>query len=318
MHAMPVRTNPGDTTPVQPSPGPLLDNWNLLRSFIAIYETSTLTGAAQRLVTTQPSMGRHLRELEKSLGETLFLRLPGRLEPNARAEAMYAAIAPMHQAVRDAERLFGEGAEQVSGVVRVAVGEAYAHHVVPQILAPLLNEHPELEIELSVSNQSDNLLRRDADIAVRFFRPQQDGIIARKLGRADMGLYAHESYLARFGEPVGFEIPPGGVLAGFDRLPMQLSASLRGGEPARPLQFRWRSDAVLALQAAIESGACIGMMFNHIAATRPGLRRVLASQVGFTNEVWLCAHDDLRRSSRMRLVWQHLGDALEALLTPPD
>ena len=315
---MPIRNFPGDTTPVQPSPGPQMDNWNLLRSFIAIYETGTLTGAAQRLVTTQPSMGRHLRELEESLGETLFVRLPGRLKPNARADALYAAITPMHQAVRDAERLFGEDTEQVAGLVRVAVGEAYGYHVVPQILAPLLNAYPELEIELSVSNQSENLLRRDADIAVRYFRPQQDGIIVRKLGRADMGLYAHESYLARFGEPVGFEIPPGGVLAGFDRMPMRLSESLRGTAPDRPLQFRWRSDAVLALQAAIESGACIGMMFNHIAANRPGLRRVLASQVGFANEVWLCAHDDLRRSSRMRLVWQHLGDALEALLPPPE
>jgi DNA-binding transcriptional LysR family regulator len=315
---MPVQTTQGDTTPVQPSPGPLLDNWNLLRSFIAIYETGTLTGAAQRLATTQPSMGRHLRELEESLGETLFVRLPGRLKPNARADALYAATAPMHQAVREAERLFGESAEQVSGVVRVAVGEAYAFHVVPQILAPLLNAHPELEIELSVSNQSDNLLRRDADIAVRFFRPQQDDLIARKLGHADMGLYAHESYLARFGEPTGFEIAPGGVVAGFDRMPMPLGASMRGGPPSAPLQFRWRSDAVLALQAAIESGACMGMMFHHIAATRPGLRRVLAERVSFSNEVWLCAHDDLRRSSRMRLVWQHLGDALEALLTHPE
>lgn len=314
---MPIRTLPGDTTPVQPSAGPLLDNWNLLRSFIAIYETGTLTGAAQRLATTQPSMGRHLRELEERLGETLFVRLPGRLKPNARADSLYDAITPMHQAVCDAERLFDQDTEQVAGVVRVAVGDVYGHYVVPQILAPLLNSYPKLEIELSVSNQSDNLLRRDADIAVRFFRPQQDGIIVRKLGRADMGLYAHESYLARFGEPAGFEIPPGGVLAGFDRMPMRLSDSLRNGAPNRPLQFRWRSDAELALQAAIESGTCIGMMFSHIAATRPGLRRVLASQVGLSNEVWLCAHDDLRRSSRMRLVWQHLGDALEALLPSP-
>jgi DNA-binding transcriptional LysR family regulator len=314
MHAMPTRTPPGNTVAVQPSPGPLLDNWNLLRSFLAIHETGTLTGAAQRLGTTQPSMGRHLRELEEGLGETLFVRLPGRLQPNARADALYAATAPMHQAVRDAARLFGDSAEQVSGVVRVAVGEAYGYHVVPQLLAPLLNTHPELEIELSVSNQSDNLLRRDADIAVRFFRPQQDDLIARKLGQADMGLYAHERYLARFGEPQGFELPPGSVITGFDRMTMPLGPALRGGPPRTPLRFRWRTDAVLASQAAIESGACIGMMFHHIAATRPGLRQVLADQVGFSNEVWLCAHDDLRRSSRMQTVWQHLGDGLSALL----
>jgi DNA-binding transcriptional LysR family regulator len=164
-------------------PGPRIDDWNLLRSFIAIYETGTLTDAARRLGMTQPNMGRHLRQLEALLNETLFVRLPSKLKACARADALYVASAPMHQAVREAARLFSDQPERVVGVVRLAVSQAYGYHVVPPLLAPLLHEEPELEIELVVSNHSNNLLRRDADIAVRHFRPQQDDVIARIRGR---------------------------------------------------------------------------------------------------------------------------------------
>ncbi len=298
-------------TPLNP-PTPSFADWNLLRSFLAIYETGTLTGAARRLKTTQPSMGRHLRELEAMLGETLFVRLPGRLKPTDRAHALFEAAAPMHQATREAARLFTDGRQAIVGVVRLSVSEGYGYHVVPQLLTPLLRDHPSLEIELAVSNSSDNLLRRDADIAVRHFRPQQHDLIARKVGDVEMGLFAHEDYLARFGEPTDFDFPEGALIAGFDREPMPLAAALHGAKPAAPLRFRWRSDSVLALQAAVECGAALGMYFVDVAATRPGLRRVLAERVHLKQEVWMCAHDELRRSRRMRQVWDWLGDGLEA------
>lgn len=308
---MPKKSTPPEVKAALP-PGPRLDDWNLLRSFIAIFETGTLTEAAQRLRTTQPSMGRHLRELEALIGETLFVRLPGQLRPTERAQSLFEAAAPMQQAVRDAAGLFTESQQGVVGVVRVAVSEAFGYHVVPRLLAPLLNAHPELEIELAVSNHSDNLLRRDADIAVRHFRPQQDDLLVRKVGETEFGLFAHQDFINRFGEPKGFDIPLGAVITGFDRQPMPIGAALRGPLPTTPPRFRWRSDSVLALQAAVECGAAAGIYFADIAAERPGLRRVLAQHIGQKQEVWLCAHDELKRSRRMRLVWECLGDALEA------
>ncbi len=310
--SMPKRqSSPPEITPAK-SPGPQFSDWNLLRSFLAIYETGTLTEAAQRLNTTQPSMGRHLRELETLIAETLFVRLPGKLKPNERAHALFEATAPMHQAIRDAARIFTDNHDNIVGVVRLAVSEAYGYYVVPRLLTPLLREQPELEIELAVSNRSDNLLRRDADIAVRHFRPQQDNLIARKVGETELGLFAHEDYIMRFGEPIDFTQPEGAVLAGFDREPMPLTQVLRGEGPDSPLRFRWRSDSMMTLHASVECGAAIGMYFVDIAAERPGLRRVLADRVGLKQEVWLCAHDELRRSRRMRYVWDQLGESLEA------
>ena len=169
--------------------GPRLSDWNLLRSFIAVYEAGTLTEAARRLGSTQPSLGRHVRELEQQLGEALFTRKPGRLAPTEAARALYARAGPMQAAARDAERLFGEARHSVAGTVRVAVSEVYGSLVVAPLLAPLLAAYPELEIELSVSNRADNVLRRDADIAVRFFRPDQEDLIATLLGRTELGLF---------------------------------------------------------------------------------------------------------------------------------
>ena len=302
---------------IEPRAGPNIADWNLLRSFLAIYETGTLTLAAKRLGSTQPNMGRHLRELEGVIGETLFVRRPGRLEANDHAHRLFLAVSPMANSIRDAERVFTDakgGRTEIAGVVRVAVSELFAYYVMPEILSTMLHDEPELEIELSVSNLTDNLLRRDADIAVRFYRPEQSDIIAYPLGHVTFGLYAHEDYIAKFGEPKGYDIPVGGFLTGYDKEPFPLAAALREGAPPVPLRFRFRSDFTLARQAIVECGGGIGMMQTDIAATRPGLRRVLADQVELRQPVWLCAHDELRRSQRMRYVWDRLKEGIEAKL----
>ena len=308
---MPLKSEKLRQADTAPNAAPNLTDWNLLRSFVAIYDTGTLTAAAKRLGITQPSLGRHLRELEQLVRETLFTRLPGKLKPTERADELFAATYEMHHAVRNAELLFSSNRERLSGVVRVAVAEAYGYHVVPQLLGALLNEQPELEIELSVSNRSDNLLRRDADIAMRFFRPNQDNLIAVKLGNAEMGLFAHQDFIARFGEPTDFTPSEGAFVTSFDRQDMPVKPSIRGGDTSKLPRFRFRSDSVMARQAIVTSGTGVSMLFVDIAATLPGLKRVLADKVSLAQEVWLCAHDELRRSSRMRFVWDRLEAELK-------
>jgi len=312
---MPPRKSNVPVVQAEPRPALQLPDWNLLRSFVTVFETGTLTEAALQLGTTQPSVGRHIRELETQLGETLFVRLPGRLKPTARADVLYGAAARMREAVHDAERLFAEAPQRVAGVVRVTSSEAYGYHVLPRMLMPLLVQEPGLELELVLSNATDNLLRREADIAIRFYRPQQDDVVARRVGMTELGLFAHQDYLARHGEPQSVDLRDSDIVAGFDRSPVDLGAVFPGRTPIRPVRFRFRSDAVLALQAAVESGFAMGVYPIDIAAERPGLRRVLAEQIAQPLEVWLCAHDELRRSRRMRCVWDFLLDALEARLS---
>jgi DNA-binding transcriptional LysR family regulator len=228
--AMPRPARPeADPGPAVARPaGPNLQDWNLLRSFIAVHETGTLTEAARRLGTTQPSVGRHLRELEGALGEILFVRLPGRLKPTERAQALYASVAPMKTAVLEAGRLFAEAGAQVAGTVRLAVSEVYATHLVAPLAAQWLADQPGLEIELSVSNRPDNLLRRDADIAVRFFRPDQDDVIAVHVGMTELALFAHTRYIERHGMPTDYTLPEDAFAVGFDREVSPLGPMMKG------------------------------------------------------------------------------------------
>ena len=313
---MPDRARPGDPLRAAPPAGPRLGDWNLLRSFIAVYEAGTLTEAARRLATTQPSVGRHVRELERALGEALFVRQPGRLKPTERAHALYDVVSAMKASAREAERLFAGARHALVGTVRITASEVYATHVVAPLVARMLSEQPELEIELSVSNQAENLLRREADIAVRFFRPEQDGLITMHVGDTELGLYAHESLLQRHGEPQGFDVPDDAFVAGFDREVTPLAPMVRGEPPARPFRFRLRTDSMLARHAAVEAGMGIGVYLVDVAAAKPCLRRVLAERFGQKQEVWLCAHDELRRSASMRYVWNRLEQALRARLAP--
>lgn len=313
---MPERARSADPVRAAPPAGPQLTDWNLLRSFIAVYEAGTLTEAARRLATTQPSVGRHVRELEIALGEALFVRQPGRLKPTERAHALHGVVSSMKASAREAERLFAGARHALVGTVRIAVSEVYATHVVAPLVARMLEEQPELEIELSVSNRPENLLRREADIAVRFFRPEQDGLITMHVGNTELGLYAHESLLQQHGEPTGFEIPEGAFVAGFDREATPLAPMVRGELPSRPIRFRLRTDAILARHAAVEAGMGIAAYLVDVAAAKPCLRRLLPERFSQKQEVWLCAHDELRRSASMRYVWNQLEQALRARLAP--
>jgi DNA-binding transcriptional LysR family regulator len=296
--------------------GPSVDDWNLLRSFIAVYEAGTLTEAARRLGSTQPNLGRHIRTLEAQFGEALFVRRPGQLKPTERAHGLHAALLPMKAAVQEAGRLFAEAGAQVAGTVRLAVSEVYATHVVAPLAAQWLAEQPGLEIELSVSNRAENLLRRDADIAVRFFRPEQDDVIAVHVGNTELGLFVHESFIERHGEPSAYTLPEDAFVAGFDRETAPLAPMMKGPLPPQPVRFRLRTDAVLARQAAVETGLGVGVYLVDVAAERPGLRRILADRFGQPQEVWLCAHAELRRSASMRFVWNRLEQALRQRLAP--
>ena len=133
--AMPRQPAPLHPPELAPPAGAALDDWNLLRSFIAVYECGTLTQAARQLGATQPNLGRHVRALEKALGETLFVRRPGRLEPTERAHALYGVTAPMKASAQEAGRLLAQSGAGPTGTVRIAVSEVYAAHVVAPLVA---------------------------------------------------------------------------------------------------------------------------------------------------------------------------------------
>jgi DNA-binding transcriptional LysR family regulator len=284
--------------------------WELYRSFLAVLREGSLSGAARALRLTQPTVGRHIEELESSLGRALFTRARDGLRPTEaahaiepHAEAMAAAAATLIRAVSGNE-------VPHRAVVRIAASEIVAAEVLPSILAELRAHHPRIVIELSASDRAEDLLRRAADIAVRMTRPKQAALIARRIGEVTLGLHAHRRYLDAHGRPTHMHQLSQHALIGFDRETASIRALRRLGLKLRREDFALRTDSHLAQLAAIRAGLGIGICQTALARRDESLVHVLPKEFSLRLEVWIAMHGDLRASPPIRVVFDHLTTAL--------
>lgn len=287
-------------------------NWEWYRSFLQVMETGSLSAAGRALGLTQPTVGRHIDNLEAALALTLFTRSFDGFAPTDAALELrpYAAgIAATAAALRRAASGHGAG---VRGTVRVTASEVIGVEVMPPILAALHGEHPELVIELVLSNRADDLLHREADIAVRMFQPVQQALVARRVGRIELGLHAHKRYLAARGVPRSMEALSGHALIGFD----QENAYIRRFQEKAPEfsrdRFAFRADSDLAQLAAIRAGLGIGVCQSALAARDKQLVRILHRQFSLTMDTWIAMHEDLRESARCAVTFAALAAGLSA------
>lgn len=292
---------------------PIPPDWSLYRSFVAVLHEGSLSAAARSLGLSQPTLGRHIAALEQTLGITLFSRSPDGLEPTAAAVALRAEAEALASAADALFRAASGPLAENAGTVRIAVSEVIAAEVVGPILAGLQRNHPRIVVELAVSNRNDDLLRRDADIAVRMARPVQIGLIARKIGESELGLYAHPDYLTNHSLPKTPDELDGHAIVGFDNaVPYTRVFNLAGKAVPRE-RFSFRSDSDLAQLAAIRAGCGIGVCHGELAR-RSGLVRLLPDFFSPRVEMWLVLHQDLKTTARYRTVFDELAVGLVAYL----
>jgi DNA-binding transcriptional LysR family regulator len=277
-------------------------DWEDLRALLAVLETGSLSAAARQLGVTQPTMRRRLDALEAAIGAGLFTRSPGGLAPTGLARHLRVHAEAMATAAAALARAASAGSEADRGVVRVTASDVIGAEVLPGLLATLRHAHPALEIELDLSNRSKDLLRQEADIAVRMTRPAQAALVARRVGVARLGLFAHPDYVARNGLPDSLAALRGFDLIGPDRESADLQAIAASGLPTG---FTLRTDSQLAQLAAIRAGLGIGIC-QVALARRPPLVPVLPALFAPGLETWIVMHEDLRRVHRVRLVFDHL------------
>ena len=284
-------------------------DWSLYRSFLAILQEGSLSAAARALGLTQPTLARHIAALEEALGLTLFVRSQQGLAPTEAAvelrpfaEQLAATTAAMLRAASG----HGQG---IKGSVRVSASEIIGSQVLPPIFAGLRAKHPALEFELVLSNAVENLLRRDADIAVRMVEPAQEALVVKRIGRVTVGLHAHRGYLARAGTPRTLEALEKHSVIGFDRETPAIRA-IRARMPGLDaVHFALRTDNDIAHLMAIKAGFGIGFCQTALARQDPGLVRVLPA-VSVELGVWLAMHENLRSTPRCRAVFDGLAAGL--------
>ncbi|MEX3011618.1 LysR family transcriptional regulator [Hoeflea sp. TYP-13] len=288
-------------------------DWNLIRSFLAVAEHGTLAAAADHLGVSQPTLGRHIDALENSLGLILFVR--GRSGMSL-TEAGLSIVDDARAMRAEAERLTVKAAgraQSVSGTVRITASEVVSTYILPSVLAALGDAEPDIQIELVPSNTVENLLSRDADIAVRMVRPLQNDVIARKTNDLGMGTYAHEDYLARHGTPASADELFQHRLIGMDRSSLIIDGMADMGIRAQRTSFAMRTDDQVAYVELIKAAAGIGFAAHFLAHGHPGMRRILPEIEIPALPIWLASHQELRTSQRIRRVMDFLHEHISAL-----
>ncbi|MDQ0138472.1 DNA-binding transcriptional LysR family regulator [Cupriavidus necator] len=254
---------------------------------------------------TQPTVGRHIEALEKSLGLNLFTRsqlgllpTPAALELKPHAQAMASSAAALMRAA--------ESQGDVKGTVRISASEVVGAEVLPPIVTQLQATHPDLKIELALTNRVQDLLLREADIAIRMTRPNQDALLARRIGTVELGLHAHRRYLRERGTPENPTELAKHALIGFDEETPFLRAAVKALPGLRRSAFTLRTDSDLAQLALIRAGAGIGVCQVMLARRDPELVRVLADDFALPLETWVTMHEDLRHSARCKVTFDAL------------
>jgi DNA-binding transcriptional LysR family regulator len=291
--------------------------WELYRSFLGVLREGSLSGAARALGITQPTAGRHVAALEKALGVVLFTRSQLGLMPTEVALALQTHAEAMESTAASLERAATSQGEGVRGVVRISASEVIGVEVLPPIVARLREVHPALKVELVLTNRVQDLLRREADIAVRMVRPKQEQLVARHVGQIELGFHAHKDYLARHGTPRKMEEIIAHAVIGYD----QPSAFVRNAGKALPgygrEAFSLRTDSDLGQLALIRAGAGIGICQVGLARRNDALVRVMPRTFSMKLETWVTMHEDLRHSPRCRAAFDALVDGLQQYIGAP-
>lgn len=292
-------------------------NWELCRSFLAVMREGNLSRAARLLELTQPTLGRHIDEMEETLGVALFTRSPQGLTPTEAAFELKPHAQAMATAADALVRAASGDSAQTHGTVRVTVPELVGAELMPAILTAFRREYPNIDIELVLTNVTENLLRREADIGVRMVAPTQDALFARKIGPVRFGLYAHKSYLARCPAPKTMDELRNHTLIGFDRAMGAIQALREIPSPVSREAFALRSDSPIAQFELAKAGFGIGRGADIIARRVPELVPILADQYGVGVELWVAMHEDARANRRVRAMFDHLVASLGALMGKP-
>ncbi|MGZ9722508.1 LysR family transcriptional regulator [Rhizobium miluonense] len=284
-------------------------SWDFYRTFLAVLEHGSLSAAARELGLTQPTVGRHIDALEESVGAELFTRSQQGLLPTDAALVLKPYAETLASTTAALLRAASGSKDKVSGTVRISASEVIGTEVLPPILADLQAKYPELVVELSASDAVEDLLQREADIAVRMVAPAQEALLARHIGVISLGLFAHRSYIARHGKPETVEQLRLHKLIGFDRQTAYIRMMMKRYPFLDGVRLSFRSDHSTALQNALRAGIGIGFYQTPLARRDANLVHLLP-EVEVAIDTWVVMHENLKTSPRCRVTFDALVTGL--------
>lgn len=285
-------------------------DWNRARAFLATAEQGSFSAAARVLETSQPTVGRHVAALEAELDVVLFERVGHGLVLTPTGADLVEHIRAMDEAALRVSLVAAGQSVSLDGPVCISSSQIEAVHTLPPIIAGIRDKHPGIEVEVLVTNEASDLERREADIAIRGFRPTGPDLFARKVKDGAAHLYGSRDYLDRLGNPTTAEELSRASFIGFNRDDTLLEGLNSLGLSLTPSNFPVITENQLLQWELTKRGVGLAIMTEEVGDAEPLVRRALPDLPGFPVPLWLTTHRELSTSRRMRVVFDLLVEGL--------
>jgi len=286
-------------------------DWRALQDVVTVAETGSLSAASRRLNVSQPTVGRRIEQLEQQLGAVLFTRTAQGLLLTELGESIIENAQHMQEEALAIERVATGANQQLQGIVRLSLIEDIGIFWLPKKLAEFHKQFPQLSVEVNIDNKNVNLLRREADIAVRLARPEQPDLICRKAGRFRMALYASKEYLAQNGTPKRLSDLKNHTLIGFESAMGYSKSRIKLESLFTQQNIRHRSNSHMEMIVATRSGIGCSILSCLIADSHEELVRIYPVKIYHEQEIWLVTHSEIHKNARIRAMFDFLVKVLE-------
>jgi len=285
-------------------------DWNRARAFLVTAEEGSLSAAARALGMAQPTLGRQVDALEQELGVVLFERFGRGLQLTPAGHELIAHVREM----ADAASRFSMSAyaqnEAMEGSVTISASDLYAGTLLPPIVQELRQSEPRITIEIISDNSAADLMRREADIAIRNFRPTEPDLVARRLREAAARFYGSPGYIASLGPLSGpLDLTRADLIAPQETETF-IGALNQIGIPVSKSNVRLNCSSYMAMWAMAKRGLGLAMIDERVGDADPEMTRALKDHAAFAFPVWLVAHREIHRSRRLRFVFDFLAERL--------
>lgn len=283
-------------------------DWNDLRTVLAVARCGSLAGAARELGVRHSTVFRRMEQVERGLGARLFERSRQGWSANAEGEAVARAAAEMELAALAAERTIKGADARLQGPVRIATSELLASYLLPPLLARFLAAHPGVELEVTASNRSVDLTRREADLALRATAEPPQVLVGRRIAVMHYALYASKALVGRRRRSALDlrQLP----WIGFDESISSFQIAKWVRETLPEVVPRLRMDSLPAMLQATVAGAGVAALPLYAGAQHPGLVRVSPPIQGPEMGLWILSHPDVRGNARIRALVAFLVEAV--------
>lgn len=287
-------------------------DWFLWRSFLAVMDHGSLSAAARQLGASQPTIGRHIEELETALNAVLFDRTGRGLKPTAMAHQLVDPVRQAKSALAEAQLAVTGATQVLEGSVRITASQIISHHILPKILKRARAEYPAISIEIVPSDAAENLLLREADIAIRMFRPGQLDVVGKKIGDVPLHACAHESYLAKNGTPQKPDDLYEHEIIGLDRQDDIIRVAKMIGFSLQRDDFKLRTDSQTLIWELVKQGLGISFAQKSLIEQTDGMVHIVPDLKIPPMEMWLVAHREVHKAKRIRVIYDLLAEELSA------